>query len=138
MRRILKIWMNLFKNFNYKSYLEDNPIHDLLGLDLSAYGDIEKKVERVSIVVNMAKDSKDAKNSFMSFQKIVSQFLDLELINLGWLPNSKLITNSILSRKPFILNNKADAQLNSLLSDITSNIVRTQSFKTNSIRFFDR
>ena len=46
MRRILKIWMNLFKNFNYKSYLDDNPIHDLLGLDLSAYGDIEKKVER--------------------------------------------------------------------------------------------
>ena len=86
----------------------------------------------------MAKDAKDAKNSFTSFQKIVSQFLDIELINLGWLPNSQLITNSILARKPFILNSKADAQLNSLLSDITSNIVRTQSFKTNSIRFFDR
>ena len=99
---------------------------------------IEKKVERVSIVVNMAKDSKDAKNSFASFQKIVSQFLDIELIDLGWLPNSKQITNSILTRKPFILNNKADAQLNSLLSDITSNILRSQPFKTNSIRFFDR
>ena len=66
---------------------------------------IEKKVERVSIVVNMAKDAKDAKNSFTSFQKIVSQFLDIELLNLGWLPNSQLITNSILTRKPFILNN---------------------------------
>ena len=69
------------------------------------------------------------KNSFTSFQKIVSQFLDIELINLGWLPNSQLITNSILTRKPFILNNKADAQLNSLLSDITSNIVRPSPLK---------
>ena len=86
----------------------------------------------------MAKDAKDAKNSFTSFQKIVSQFFDFDLFTLGWLRNCHLITNSILARKPFILNNKADAQLNSLLSDITSNIVSTQSFKTNSIRFFDR
>ena len=99
---------------------------------------LEKKVERVSIVVNMAKDSSDANKSFHSFQKIVSQFLDVELINLGWLPNSKLVANSILTRKPFILNNKADAQLNARLSEIVSNIELAQSFKTNGIRFFDK
>ena len=95
-------------------------------------------MERVSIVVNMAKDAKDANNSFKSFQKIVSQFLDVELINLGWLPNSKLVANSILTRKPFVLNNKADAQLNERLSEIVTNIERAQSFQTNSVRFFDK
>mgnify|MGYP003305834984 CR=1 FL=1 len=99
---------------------------------------LEKKVERVSIVVNMAKDAKDANNSFKSFQKIVSQFLDVELINLGWLPNSKLVANSILTRKPFILNSKADAQLNARLSEIVTNIERVKSFQTNSVRFFDK
>ena len=86
----------------------------------------------------MAKDAKDANNSFKSFQKIVSQFLDVELINLGWLPNSKLVANSILTRKPFILNSKADAQLNVRLSEIVMNIERVQSFQTNSVRFFDK
>ena len=99
---------------------------------------LEKMVERVSIVVNMAKDGEDANNSFKSFQKIVSQFLDVELINLGWLPNSKLVANSILTRKPFIQNSKVDAQLNERLSDIVTNIERVQSFQTNSIRFFDK
>ena len=99
---------------------------------------LEKKVERVSIVVNMAKDAKDANNSFKSFQKIVSQFLDVELINLGWLPNSKLVANSILTRKPFILNSKADPQLNARLSEIVTNMERVQSFQTNSVRFFDK
>jgi len=99
---------------------------------------LEKKVERVSIVVNMANDAKDANNSFKSFQKIVSKFLDVELINLGWLPNSKLVANSILTRKPFILNSKADAQLNARLSEIVTNVERVQSFQTNSVRFFDK
>ena len=39
----------------------------------------------------MAKDANDAKIVSLVF-KIVSQFLDIELINLGWLPNSQLIT----------------------------------------------
>ena len=99
---------------------------------------LEKKVERVSIVVNMATDAKDANNSYKSFQKIVSQFLDVELINLGWLPNSKLVANSILTRKPFILNSKSDPQLNSRLSEIVANMERVQSFQTNSVRFFDK
>ena len=99
---------------------------------------LERKVERVSIVVNMAMDAREAINSFNSFQKIVSQFLNVELINLGWLPKSKLVANSILTRKPFVLNNKADAQLNARMSEIVTNIALAQSFQTNSVRFFDK
>jgi len=38
--------MNLFKDLNFKSYLNENPINDFLGVDLSIYGNIEQKVER--------------------------------------------------------------------------------------------
>jgi len=99
---------------------------------------LEKNVEKVSIVVNMAQSAKDAEGSFSSFQKIVCQFLDIELSYLGWLPMSKVISNSILARKPFVLNSKTDAHLNLRLSDIVKNIEQTPSCATNSIRFFDK
>jgi MinD-like ATPase involved in chromosome partitioning or flagellar assembly len=99
---------------------------------------LEKKLERVSIVVNMAKGSDDARNSFTSFQKIVAQFLDIELSFMGWLPSSQVISNSILSRKPFVLNSKVNTQLNARLAEIVNNIHHTRTSKTNSIRFFDK
>ena len=99
---------------------------------------LEKNLERVSIVVNMAKGSDDARNSFNSFQKIVAQFLDIELSFMGWLPSSQVISNSILSRKPFVLNSKVNTQLNARLAEIVNNIHHTRTSKTNSIRFFDK
>ena len=38
--------MKLFKNLNYKQYLEKNPIHKLFNIDLKKYGPINKKIER--------------------------------------------------------------------------------------------
>jgi MinD-like ATPase involved in chromosome partitioning or flagellar assembly len=99
---------------------------------------LEKNLERVSIVVNMAKGSDDARSSFNSFQKIVAQFLDIELSFLGWLPSSQVISNSILSRKPFVLNSKVNKHLNAQLAEIASNIHNAHPCKTNSIRFFDK
>ena len=99
---------------------------------------LEKNLERVSIVVNMAKGSDDARSSFNSFQKIVAQFLDIELSFLGWLPSSQVISNSILSRKPFVLNSKVNTHLNARLTEIANNIDNAPSCKTNSIRFFDK
>jgi flagellar biosynthesis protein FlhG len=99
---------------------------------------LEKNLERVSIVVNMAKGLDDAKSSFNSFQKIVAQFLEIELSFLGWLPSSQVISNSILSRKPFVLNSKVNKHLNAQLAEIVSNINNAHPCKTNSIRFFDK
>jgi len=99
---------------------------------------IEKGVNNVCVVVNMAKNSSDAKNSFNSFRKIVSQFLEVEIELLGWLPVSHLISNSIIARKPFVLNDKADANLNKRISEISKNIESAGSFKTKGVRFFDK
>ena len=66
-------------------------------------------------------------------------FLDnIELSFLGWLPSSQVISNSILSRKPFVLNSKVNKHLNAQLAEIVSNIHNAHPCKTNSIRFFDK
>ena len=54
---------------------------------------------------------KSANNSFEAFQKICLKFLNIELEFLGWLPDSKVISNSIISRKPYILNKNLDGNL---------------------------
>ena len=60
---------------------------------------LEKGIEYVSIIVNMAKDASDAKASFISFQKDCFAILSVELEFLGWLPESRIISNSIISRE---------------------------------------
>ena len=67
---------------------------------------MEKNVDNVSVVVNMAKNAADAAHSFQSFEKIVLQFLEVTLNFAGWLPQSQVISNSIVARKPFVINKK--------------------------------
>ena len=39
--------MNLFKKLkSYKNYLKEYPFHNLLGIDLKVYGNLEKKIKR--------------------------------------------------------------------------------------------
>lgn len=98
---------------------------------------LEKGVEYVSIIVNMAKDASDAKASFISFQKIVSQFLSVELEFLGWLPESRIISNSIISRKPFALNEKSSTSVVSNVIEIVSAIDESPVGQNSTVRFFD-
>ena len=38
--------MNFFANLDsYEDYLQKNPIHELLGIDLNEYGEVKKKLE---------------------------------------------------------------------------------------------
>jgi len=97
---------------------------------------LEKDIDSVCVVVNMAKDLSEAKASFNSFRKIVSQFLKVELNYVGWLPNSVSISNSILSRKPFVLNEKNNSELISQLSAISKSIYKTQALNNGSVKFF--
>lgn len=99
---------------------------------------IEKDIGKVSVVVNMAANKKAAETSFSSFSKIVSQFLQVDLEFAGWLPNSSIIKNSIISRKPFSLNLKSNSDLLSNLSSISNHIDDTPAFRSGNIRFFDR
>ena len=98
---------------------------------------IEKNVDNVSIVVNMAKDEADAVKSFNSFEKIVLQFLEINLKFTGWLPQSQVISNSIVARKPYILNKKANGDLNLRIEEILKRVGEANQIISSSIRFFD-
>jgi flagellar biosynthesis protein FlhG len=98
---------------------------------------IEKGVEKVSIVVNLAKDVSHANHSFNSFKKIVNQFLSVEVFMAGWLPNTPIISNSIVARKPFVLNTKADPILNKKIQEITQHVGDLETLPNKNVRFFD-
>jgi hypothetical protein len=39
--------MDFFENLHsYKTYLMENPFHKQLGIDLSEYGELQRKIER--------------------------------------------------------------------------------------------
>ena len=99
---------------------------------------MEKNVGGVSIVVNMAKNASDATNSFESFKKIVSHFLEVDLTFAGWLPHSQTISNSIIARKPFILNKKENGNLKMRIDEILKKVKDASKVKSNGIRFFDK
>ena len=99
---------------------------------------LEKQIENVSIFVNMAKNRKAALESFNSFRKIVLNFLSVQLDLVGWLPNSSEISNSILSRKPFIMKKNLDPLIQKGLSEITEHICKSDTPKPSGVHFFDR
>jgi flagellar biosynthesis protein FlhG len=98
---------------------------------------LEKNYGRVSVLVNLSASESDAIRSFNSFKDIVTKFLDIELEYAGWLPNSTEMKNSILTRKPVVLQNKPnDQSLNKNLKNIAEHIKDLQPCSLSGVRFF--
>ena len=98
---------------------------------------IEKNYARVSVLVNLSPSESDARRSYNSFKDIVTKFLDVELEYAGWLPNSSEMKNSILTRKPVVLQNKPiDKILNKNFNDVAKHIETLQPRSLTGIQFF--
>jgi MinD-like ATPase involved in chromosome partitioning or flagellar assembly len=98
---------------------------------------LEKNYGSVSVMVNLASSSKDAKSSFDSFKSIVTKFLDIQLEYVGWLPNSSVLKNSILARKPVALaKNTQDKILTQGLKQISEAIAQLDPQTCNGVEFF--
>ena len=75
--------------------------------------------------------------SFNSFKDIVTKFLDVELEYAGWLPNSQEMKNSILTRKPVVLQNKPnDKALHKNFNDVVEHIKNLQPCALTGVQFF--
>ena len=98
---------------------------------------LEKNYARVSVLVNLSPSESDARRSYNSFKDIVTKFLDVELEYAGWLPNSSEMKNSILSRKPVVLQNKPnDKILNKNFNYVAKHIENLQPCSLTGIQFF--
>jgi flagellar biosynthesis protein FlhG len=98
---------------------------------------LEKKSEQVSIIVNLAKSEKQAKESFDSFKKIVTKFLNLNVEFAGWLPDSTAVAGSIVSRKPVVQQKSLNPTLRKSFNDISNYLKQVTSSKSSGIKFFD-
>jgi flagellar biosynthesis protein FlhG len=98
---------------------------------------LEKNYARISVLVNLSASESDARRSYNSFKDIVTKFLDVELEYAGWLPNSSEMKNSILSRKPVVLQNKPkDKILNKNFNDVAKHVETLQPCSLTGIQFF--
>jgi len=97
---------------------------------------IEKGITDFSVIVNMAKNESAALRDFKSFEKIALMFLPVKLNFIGWMPGSKDIVQSIITRKPFILDKKSKKIVGQCMDDITSKIMKNNTNKRTGIHFF--
>ena len=97
---------------------------------------IEKGVSRFSIIINMAKNETSAFRDFKSFEKIVLKFFPVQLAFAGWMPGSNDVVQSIIARKPFILDKKTKKQVGTCLDLITNNLNKVPKQKKSGIHFF--
>ena len=97
---------------------------------------IEKGITDFSIIVNMAINENKALKDFKSFEKIALTFLPIKLNLIGWMPGSKDIVQSIITRKPFILDKKSKIVVGQCMDDITNRIIKLSAHKRTGIHFF--
>ncbi|NBT87203.1 MAG: MinD/ParA family protein [Flavobacteriaceae bacterium] len=98
---------------------------------------LERKVKRVSIVVNLAASEANARTIFNNFVKATAKFINIELEFIGWLPKSNALQNSIVARKPITLSqNTPDRQLMKCLDLISSELQKQNFSNADGIKFF--
>ena len=112
---------------------EPTSFADAYGLVKASY--LDEKLENFGIVWNMSNNDFQAKNHFEKFRSISTKFLDIQLTYLGSLNNSKLIKQSILSRKPIIENQ--NIKETECFEKICNNLKNLKSNKNKSIKFFE-
>ena len=97
---------------------------------------MEKGVSNFSIIVNIAKNEQSAIKDFKSFEKIVLMFLQVQLTFIGWVPGSNDVVQSIIARKPFILDKNSKRIVGRCVDMITKNLQEIIPQKNSNIHFF--
>ena len=97
---------------------------------------LEKKFAAVSIVVNLAKNEKAARQSYESFKKIVTKFLTVNVQFVGWLPESSTLAGSIVARKPAVLQKSLEPILLKNFTEIVNNLINLEPFNSSGVKFF--
>ena len=98
---------------------------------------LEKKCDRVSVIVNMAASEADAGQTFSNFAKAVTKFMSVELKMIGWLPRSEGLRKSIISREPLLLDQKMLGNpIVKNFEDIVSHLQEPSLSSSNGIKFF--
>ena len=98
---------------------------------------LEKESRSILIVVNLVNSAAEAQKCFENFVKIVHKFLSVNLQFAGYLPKSSDVTNSVMSRKPFILDvTKKNLALQKNIHSIKDKVIHAPISECGGIKFF--
>ena len=97
---------------------------------------LEGGAKEFSIVVNMADSEKHSMEIFNKFKMTVMRFLNVNLNYAGYLPQSRTLRNSIITRKPMVLNNSRSREA-LLIKSMSKELLRSQNNSPSGIKFFN-
>lgn len=98
---------------------------------------IEGGVKEFSVVVNMADNEAQSKETFRKFEQTASRFLDVNLKYIGYLPHSRNLRSSIVRRKPLVLSdNKCRESL--LFKSMSKELLSSPINQASGITFFNK
>jgi flagellar biosynthesis protein FlhG len=97
---------------------------------------LDYKMNNFGIIVNLSTSPLQAKLNFDKFQSITHKFLDVNLKFLGYVPTSKKIRNSIISRSA-LMSSKVESLEKNAFNEISQNLLSLENNNTGTIKFFD-
>ena len=87
------------------------------------------------VTINMANSEIQAKQDFARFKKIITNFYDINLTYVGYIQSRNIIKQSIVKRRPVVLDNKNSDIINAF-KNIYANILTTKINYHSGIKFF--
>ena len=98
---------------------------------------LETGAHHFNVMVNMASTDTVARSHFDKFQATVMKFLDVTLHYVGSFPMSNKLRQSIVARRPVVLDPKNKTEITAL-QRIAANLIRSPINQTDGIKFFDK
>ena len=98
---------------------------------------VEGGVREFSIVVNMAENEIQSKETFNRFRKTASRFLDVNLKYVGYLPHSRKLRSSIVRRKPLVIADK-ECRESQLFKSMSKELLSSPNNNASGITFFNK
>ena len=109
---------------SYENYLTENPFHDLLGIDLKKYGEVQKKVEK-SPYYSVDPDLKEAFNAELD-----------DLVRLHFLVTSRKVTTILefgVGKSSIVFDHALNLNKQKYASFVKNNLRRSNPFQCFSV-----
>ena len=98
---------------------------------------VEGGVKDFSVVVNMAENETQSKDTFEKFNKTTSKFLDVKLRYVGYLPHSRALRSSIVKRKPLVVSDRKCRE-SLLFKSMSKELLSSPNNIASGITFFNK
>lgn len=115
--------------------LVGEPTSFLDAYSLIKAANLEAGVRNFSIVVNMARSEKEAKEHFERFKTTATRFLDVGLSYAGHLPFSERMRRSVVARRPISMD-QPELPENQAFMQISKSVLGSATNDHGGIRFF--